>query len=307
MLGPKAQTFVLSADVSYNKRYPFFKTPYFQTFSASERKDLVATKLTALFLVTVGSLLAAGCLGDKRAEAPPENPGTVEPVASSSEDANDVESTTDSDSTDLPQKLAEARKENQTMRQRLSSEEAARASLEERYAALEIELASAVEEVLRSKASLRSVHNRALAISRIAEVRVQSQSVPDATDPEVATRLRRANEFLRRADTALADGNFGGASYLAERAGELVRQAMMVAEVRSSALNSSLELIPIVPPRNLETRVNANLREAPGTDKPPVGQVAEGVELLAVARRGEWFQVETDTGDRAWIHGSVVR
>ena len=268
----------------------------------------MATKLTALVLVTVGNLLAAGCLGDKRAEVPPENPGTVEPVAGSSEDANDVESTADSESTDLAQKLAEARKENQAMRQRFESEEAARASLEERYAALEIELASAVEEVLRSKASLRSVHNRALAISRIAEVRVQSQSVPDATDPEVAARLRRANEFLMRADTALADGNFGGASYLAERAGELVRQATMVAEVRSSSLNSSKELIPIVPPRSLETRVNANLREVPGTDKPLAGeQVAEGVELLAVARRGKWFQVETDTGDRAWIHGSVVR
>lgn len=119
--------------------------------------------------------------------------------------------------------------------------------------------------------------------------------------------MDRANDFLRRADITLADSNFGGAAYLAERAGELVRQAMMVAEVRSSALNSSLELIPIVPPRNLETRVNANLRESPGTDKPRVGQVAEGVQLLAVARWGEWFQVETDTGDRVWIHGSVVR
>ena len=293
--------------MSYNNRYPFFKTPYIQTLNASERKVVVATKLTALVLVMVGSLLAAGCLGDKRAEAPPENPGTVEPVAGSSEDANDVESTTGSESTDLAQELAEARKESQALRQRLESEEATRASLEERYAALEIELASSVEEVLRSKASVRSVHNRALAISRIAEVRVQIQSVPEAKDPEVAARLDRANDFLRRADITLADSNFGGAAYLAERAGELVRQAMMVAEVRSSALNSSLELIPIVPPRNLETRVNANLRESPGTDKPRVGQVAEGVQLLAVARGGEWFQVETDTGDRVWIHGSVVR
>ena len=150
--------------MSYNNRYPFFKTPYIQTLNASERKVVVATKLTALVLVMVGSLLAAGCLGDKRAEAPPENPGTVEPVAGSSEDANDVESTTGSESTDLAQELAEARKESQALRQRLESEEATRASLEERYAALEIELASSVEEVLRSKASVRSVHNRALAI-----------------------------------------------------------------------------------------------------------------------------------------------
>jgi uncharacterized protein YgiM (DUF1202 family) len=207
----------------------------------------------------------------------------------------------------LERQLAQAKKENQALRQRLEAEEGARASLEERYAALEIELASAVEEVLRSKASLRSVHIRALAISRIAEVRVQLHSVPQAEDPEVAARLERANEFLSRADTALTEGNFGGASYLAERAGDLVRQAKMVAEVRSSSLNPSEEIIPIVPPRSLEAVVNANLREAPGTDKARVGHVDKGKQMMAVARWGEWFQVETDAGFRAWIHGSVVR
>jgi hypothetical protein len=266
----------------------------------------VATKLTALALVTGVILLAAGCHGDKRVDAPPENPD-VEPVAAGDGEAG-VESRTDSDSSGvLARQLAEAIKENEALRRRLESEAAARASLEERYAALEIELASSVEEVLRSKASLRSVHNRALAISRIAEVRVQMQAVPEAGDPEVAVRLERANEFLSRADTALADGNFSGASYLAERAGDLIRQARMVAEVRSSSLDASEELIPIVPPRSLMTLVTANLREAPGTDKPRMASVAPGVQLLAVARWGEWFQVETGTGDRAWIHGSVVR
>jgi hypothetical protein len=267
---------------------------------------VVEIKLTALALLTAGSLLSGACGGDKRVEAPPEKP-SVKPAAER-EEAADVESTADSRvNDDLARQLAETRKENQELRHRLESETAARASLEERYAALEIELASSVEEVLRSKASLRSVHNRALAISRIAEVRVQMQAVPEAGDPEVAVRLARANEFLSRADTALADGNFSGASYLAELAGDLTRQARMVAEVRSSALDASEELIPIVPPRSLETLVTANLREAPGTDKPRVGSVGAGVQLLAVARWGEWFQVETDTGDRAWIHGSVVR
>jgi hypothetical protein len=262
--------------------------------------------MTALALLTAGSLLTGGCGGDKRVEAPPENPG-VKPVAASDE-AGDVTSTTDTHANhELARQLAETRKENQELRQRLESEAAERASLEERYAALEIELASSVEEVLRSKASLRSVHNRALAISRIAEVRVQMQAVPEAGDPEVAVRLERANEFLSRADTALADANYSGASYLAELAGDLTRQARMVAEVRSSSLDASEELIPIVPPRSLETLVAANLREAPGTDKPRMGSVGPGVQLLAVARWGEWFQVETDTGDRAWIHGSVVR
>ena len=271
------------------------------------KEDVVATKMTALALA-MGGLLAAGCAG-KKAEAPTENPTRTEPAAGTSEEPREIQSTTEElDPTDrLEAELTQANQENQALRKQLEAAQAARASLEERYAALEIELASSVEEVLRSKASLRSVQNRALAISRIAEVRVEIQSAPQAKDAEVAARLDRANEFLSRADTALTEGNFGGASYLAERAGDLVRQARTVAEVRTASPNPSEELIPVVPPRSLEARVTANLRQAPGTDKPLVGQVTQGELLLAVARWGEWFQVETGSGVRAWIHGSVVR
>ena len=275
----------------------------------------MATKLTAL-LLAIGGLLATGCLPKKTAtpSAQPagSGPGTAaaseaKPNSKAAEDADPEEPTAADPTKRLELELAEVKKQNRKLRRQLESEEAARASLEERHAALEIELASSVEEVLRSKASLRSVHNRALAISRIAEVRVQLQTVPQANDPEVASRLKRANDFLRRADKALAEGNFGGSSYLSERAGELVRQAGMVAEVRNSSLNASDEIIPIVPARNVETVVKANLREAPGRNRGLVGQVEKGQQILAVARRGDWFQVETGDGLRAWIHTSVVR
>ena len=269
----------------------------------------MATKLTALLLAICG-LLAASC-GPKKTTTPSTQPAGSK-SATDAADATPKETEANiSEEVDplkrLELELAEAKKDNRRLRRRLEDHEAARASLEERYAGLEIELASSVEEVLRSKASLRSVHNRALAISRIAEVRVQLQSVPQAKDPEVAVRLERANDFLNRADKALAEGNFGGSSYLSERAGELVRQARMVAEVRTSSLGGSDRIIPIVPARNLETVVKANLREAPGKDKNLVGQVDKGKQILAVARWGDWFQVETGDGLRAWIHTSVVR
>ena len=274
----------------------------------------MATKLAAL-LLAISGLLAISC-GLKKAATPSAQPAGSRPASAT---ANETEASPPVEPVEpiepievdpiksLELELAAAKKDNRKLRGRLEDEEAARASLEERYAALEIELASAVEEVLRSKASLRSVHNRALAISRIAEVRVQLQSAPQANDPEVAARLKRANDFLSRADQALAERNFGGSSYLSERAGELVRQARMVADIRTSSLSTSDEIIPIVPARNVEAVVNANLREAPGKDKSLVGQVAKGKQILAVARWGDWFQVETGDGLRAWIHTSVVR
>ncbi len=272
----------------------------------------MATKLTALLLAICG-LLAAGCWPKKTATPSTQPAGSKFGTDAADATPKETEPNTPEEPAEvdplkrLELELAKAKKDNRRLRRRLEDQEAARASLEERYAGLEIELASSVEEVLRSKASLRNVHNRALAISRIAEVRVQLQSVPQAKDPEVAVRLERANDFLNRADKALAEGNFGGSSYLSERAGELVRQARMVAEVRTSFLGGSDRIIPIVPARNLETVVKANLRQAPGKDKSIVGQVDKGKQILAIARWGDWFQVEAGDGLRSWIHTSVVR
>ena len=165
----------------------------------------MATKLTALFLAICG-LLAASC-GPKKTGAPSTQPAGSKSATDAAAPKETAPNTRGEPAEVDPLKrleleLAEAKKDNRRLRRRLEDQEAARASLEERYAGLEIELASSVEEVLRSKAGLRSVHNRALAISRIAEVRVQLQSVPQAKDPEVAVCLERANDFLNRADKA---------------------------------------------------------------------------------------------------------
>ncbi|MGH6882327.1 MAG: phosphatidate cytidylyltransferase, partial [Hypericibacter sp.] len=103
-----------------------------------------------------------------------------------------------------------------------------------------------------------------LFISRIAEVRVQMQNVPGHREPEVAARLRSADDLLAQADLTLDKGNYGGASYLADRAGDLVQQARAVAAVATRQSNTdSVGIIRIVPPRTLEVTVAANLRKGP--------------------------------------------
>lgn len=203
------------------------------------------------------------------------------------------------------EEIEELRRENDRLRQTLAEREIRVAELEERNAALDTELANAVEEVLRSKAAMTGVQNRALAVSRISEVRVAVQALSGSTDAEVLRRLNRATDLLHRADEALADENFGGAGFLAERASELVRQARTVAEIRNSA--AAPDILPIVPPRDLEVTSTANLRAGPSVDTERVGTVGAGDHLSALARSGTWFEVETAAGLRAWIHGSLVR
>ncbi len=107
-----------------------------------------------------------------------------------------------------------------------------------------------------------------------------------------------------RADRALQDDNVGGAAYLAERASELLRQVRTVAEIRSK---EPKELIPIVPPREIEVNASANLRKAPRSDSERVGSVEAGTRLKAIARQGDWYRVETADGQQAWIHRRLIR
>lgn len=254
-------------------------------------------------------LLAVVALAAACATAPPPPP----PQAAERAAADPAEAS-DARIGELEQALADERRtaaeladENAELRQRLAEAEAARLSLAERHAALESELADAVEELLRSSGGGRGVRSRAFATSRISEVRVQLESVARADDPEVAARLEPAHDMLARADLALEEENFGGASYLAERASELIRRARIVSEIRATSDRSWGDVIPIVPPRRMRVRSNSNLRAGPAREEARVGGVAAGAEVTALARSGEWFQVETGDGLKAWILGRLVQ
>ena len=117
----------------------------------------MATKLTALLLAICG-LLAASC-GPKKTGAPSTQPAGSKSATDAAAPKETAPNTREEPAEVDPLKrleleLAEAKKDNRRLRRWLEDQEAARASLEERYAGLEIELASSVEEVLRSKASL---------------------------------------------------------------------------------------------------------------------------------------------------------
>ncbi|MCZ6506441.1 MAG: SH3 domain-containing protein [Acidobacteria bacterium] len=188
----------------------------------------------------------------------------------------------------------------------LDESRAAFAVAEERAMALEIELASAIEEVLRSKASVRSVQSRALATSRIAEVRVALQSARRIEDAEVTVRLERAGGLLARADEALDEENYSGAAYLAEKASDLVRQARTVTEVQSSIPGHADLIVPLVPPRAVAPTQRTNLREGPDLTFDRLKVLGVGEPLVAVARSGQWLQIECCNGLRGWVHSRLV-
>lgn len=249
--------------------------------------------------------LAAGCAGKKAAEVPGEPSRSVSNGPPTTRTAPESDTVLASDEATLLQAaLKAAETETARLRTALSDRNSELTALEEVKASLELELHSALEELIRSQANALNVQSRAFAVSRIAEVRVELASFRAGRDPALADRLDRAEEFLDRADRALEQDNVGGAAYLAERASELVRQVKTVAEIRST---EPTELIPIVPPRYIEVSAVANLRKAPSVNSVRVGTVEPGTRLRAVARQGEWYQVQTEGGEEAWVHRRLVR
>ena len=252
------------------------------------------------------ALLFFGGCGGKAAPPGPADPGAG-PEASvemKSSPAPKTAPKTAAETDELKVSLAAARSESSRLRVALEERSAELTALEEAKATLELELKSALEELVRSQTSVRNVQSRAFAVSRIAENRVELQSFKKRPDSALADRLDRAAGFLDHADRALAEDNVGGAAYLAERASELLRQARTIAEIRGT---SPTELIPLVPPRTLEVLAAANLRKGPSADSEKLGAVQPGTELNAIARRGEWFQVEVEGKEPVWIHRRLVR
>jgi len=259
------------------------------------------------FSIAIVLFALSGC--SKTPKEPPVPPSP--PTVSSGRAGPDQQATELPEVEELRRELDETRdaltglrEERSKLRATLASRGEELTALEEANASLELELASALEELLRAQASVRSVQSRALAVSRISEVRVELEFFRDNRDPALRARLDRADEFLTRADRVLAEGNIGGAAYLAERAGELVRQTRTVADAQRKAPRG---VIPIVPSREMEVQTRANLRSEPRTDSARVGALAPGVSVKAVARKGDWFQVITPSGTTVWIHRALVR
>jgi hypothetical protein len=264
---------------------------------------MLTSRSASLLLVLVFALVAVGGCSARAPEAavPVPGPPAVDAEPPESEPEPDPRT---GELTELRDRLTAIEAENGKLRRDLEQQNGARTALEEENASLELELAIALDEILRIQANLKNVKSRAFAVSRIAEVRVELESLRGRDDVALADRLDRADRFLQRADKALGDDNVGGATFLAERAGELVRQSKTIAEVRH---RQSRELLPIVPPREIEVRAAANLRSGPRSDSERVGAVVAGTRLLAVARLGDWFQVRSDDGKDVWIHRGLVQ
>ena len=197
--------------------------------------------------------------------------------------------------------LDSARQDSSAVNERMKAElaQASRqlGSLQSDYSLMMAQLSDALDEIERLREGLPSVQSRAFAVSLIADARVRVDAVSKRGEAEMRSAVAEAGELLLQADQALHDGKFGAACYLAQRAREAIRKKMVpVGNVE-----------PLPAPQDFEVVSKSNLRVGPGTDHQRIGSAKPGDRLTALARKGEWFRVQTASGALAWIHASLVK
>ncbi len=169
---------------------------------------------------------------------------------------------------------------------------------------LQAKLDEAIQEVVRTKAKLRSVDSRAEAASTMAEAEIALKAVR-AQSVEPGPEVFQAEQLLEMSARAFESGNYGGSLYLASQAMSLVnigKRRLVGADMPHRA-GEVLFVIPL----SLEATRNSNVREGPGRGFKVLFTLSERTRLVGLAYKDQWVRVRDDDGRGGWIFHSLVQ
>jgi len=227
----------------------------------------------------------------------------------------------------LKQNLADCRGEQARLEQTLKERQAPQRSLEEEVGSLKLllleketqikqmegrqdslqnKLDEAIQEVVRTKAKLRSHESRAEAASHMAETEVALKVLKSQRpEQEQGPELVQAEQLLRMSTQEFKKENYGGALYLANQAKDHIRLAQGRQRGEEEAELLSGEVLFAVP-LALQVMKMSNVREGPGLGYKVVGTVAQNTSVTGYSHKGQWVRVEGENDVKGWIHRSLL-
>jgi predicted RNase H-like nuclease (RuvC/YqgF family) len=224
-------------------------------------------------------------------------------------------------------KYQELRSENKELLQSLDSleDEIAKAklqmlekeaqvkALEERLNSQQTMLDEAIQEVVRTKAKLRSLESKAEAASDMAEAEIAVKALKvklagQSGDPEVA----KAEQLLQMSVKEFERENYGGAVYLTTQAKSQIKTAEMRLAGRKMPAEGRKELQPVAgeslfaQPIPLQAMKTSNLRQLPDLKSNILATVEKGTPLIGYSYKDQWVRVTMEDGTAGWIFQTLV-
>jgi hypothetical protein len=221
----------------------------------------------------------------------------------------------------------EAEKENQKLKETLKKQIAARRELErriatiqlrlirdeienkkpaERLALLEKRLDEAIQEVVRTKAKLRSMESKAEAASSLAEAEVALKDLkPGNPGLEEDPEITQADHLFEMSALEFKNQNYSGSLYLTSQAKRLIKMARERSVIRESS-PAREEPVSFILPVRLRVLKTSNVREGPGLDFKVRFTLEKDSRVIGHSYKDQWVQVRSGDGREGWIFYSLV-
>ncbi|MCB1856984.1 MAG: SH3 domain-containing protein [Gammaproteobacteria bacterium] len=162
----------------------------------------------------------------------------------------------------------------------------------------------ALEEVVRTNAKLRSRDTRADTVSRIAEASLEIENARDRVGEEQQHTLEQAENLLESSREELDKGHFSSASYLADKALNLVRPLHALPEADSGL--SLQEETRFATSLAMKTTRPSNVRERPERGARIRYQLERNRVVEAHAHSGRWIRISDEDGVEGWVYYNLL-
>ncbi len=163
------------------------------------------------------------------------------------------------------------------------------------------QLDDAIQEVVRAKATQRSVESQAEAAAQMAETEMALETFRTKLDGRTSPELTDAERQLELSSKEYEAQNFGGALYLAFQAKAKISEGTRKLEEQTEVGSSYLES-----PQTYTLNARSNLRRGPGLQFSVIDILDKGATVTGDTLKGSWVRVEREDGTRGWIHEELL-
>jgi hypothetical protein len=163
-----------------------------------------------------------------------------------------------------------------------------------------------IQEVVRTKAKLRSRSSKAQAVANMAEVKMTLKAVGAAPlNEQQRSVVQQAEKMMGMSDVALEEGNVDGASYLSSEAMQLV-QPIHARLTDQKDSGEEREEVVFATPLAVKVLTRCNIRSAPNLDSKVLLQLDSGTLVQALAYSENWIKIEIRDKGRGWVYYQLL-
>lgn len=163
---------------------------------------------------------------------------------------------------------------------------------------LTLEKQQETQQVVRTRAKLRSHHSKAGIVVHLAEVKTALNSLSEKKmDPLQQQKMQEAEQLIINSEKALNREDIETASSLSNKAQKILAPLLAIQTKHPTTLN-----VAFATPLRMVIKKNCNVRKAPGMSSKVLFTMDAGSKVKALAFAKNWINIKTEDQRKGWIY-----